>query len=106
MRSVFLCASGSAWVCCMLLTGCVHVLIHVFPVHSMCGTLFADSCHYTPAACLLHTLHSWLRSRLCCRVLVMDKGTALEYGRPAELLEREEGAFTGRVWGAGGHICW
>lgn len=31
-----------------------------------------------------------------CRVLVMDKGRALEYGRPAELLENDEGAFTGR----------
>jgi hypothetical protein len=30
-----------------------------------------------------------------CRVLVMDRGRALEYGRPAELLQNEDGAFTG-----------
>jgi hypothetical protein len=27
----------------------------------------------------------------------MDKGKALEYGRPAELLEKDAGAFTGAV---------
>jgi hypothetical protein len=27
----------------------------------------------------------------------MDKGRALEYGRPAELLENDAGAFTGRL---------
>jgi len=34
----------------------------------------------------------------CCgRVLVMDKGRALEYGRPADLLQKDDGAFTGGV---------
>lgn len=32
---------------------------------------------------------------MCCRVLVMDKGRALEYGRPADLLEDRSGAFAG-----------
>ena len=49
---------------------------------------------------LSEKLHSLNHSSIPCspslrRVLVMDKGRALEYGRPAELLEDDNGAFTG-----------
>jgi hypothetical protein len=61
---------------------------HVLPC---CGAAIAEMPSHmdSDSCCLVYTM-------LClCRVLVMDRGQALEYGRPADLLENDEGAFTG-----------
>lgn len=56
-----------------------------------------QSCRLTVSACVCVGDHLCVLACNCLhnRVLVMDKGRALEYGRPAELLENDQGAFTG-----------
>jgi hypothetical protein len=71
---------------------------HLNPGHVLFGPYVGDAC-MTPccgAVPFRAVLCCVVSCRaVCCRVLVMDKGKALEYGRPADLLEVEGGAFAG-----------